>query len=219
MMSEFRTTGCQSLGHAEIAIFIDEKSGLSPDWLISFFESEVRNGAQFKENETVQIGWLLTSLRKSNDSGVLEVWEPEFDSFPVRWCRGVTNTLRHLTLQKSVCMELHVEPCFPSMRQAGTISPRFLDVEGVFQMSREVTRESNSGWVFSSQDSTAGQLELRSLFDLSFHQPKIVPFLALPSGASVNVTLHAIRVCCAGLSLSSQNSDLLKGLLDAPVFV
>ena len=149
-MREFRTTKCHAHGHPEIAILLDENSDLSPDWLISFFEAEVGNGQRFQADETVQVGWMLTMLRASSDPHCLELWEPEFDSLPINWCRGATNTLRHLIIQQSVCEELGVEPNFPSLREAGVASPCFGNSDGSFTMSRDESDGNDSGWVLAS---------------------------------------------------------------------
>ncbi len=54
---------------------------------------------------------MLTLLKEAAD-GELEVWEPQFDSMPIKWVRGVNNTLRHIILQKSVAEILGCEPAF-----------------------------------------------------------------------------------------------------------
>jgi len=218
-MKEYTTTKCHTYGHPEITILLDENSDLSPDWLISFFEAEVENGQRFQIGETVQVGWMLTMLRASSDPHRMELWEPEFDSLPITWCRGATNTLRHLILQQSVCEELGVEAYFPSLSEAGVASPCFGNSEGNFSMSRDDSEGNDSGWVLASLGYSGSEGQFQSLVELSFKQQKIVPFLALPPGASVTVTPELIEVEHSESRLSSESSELLRGILEAPVFV
>lgn len=218
-MREFRTTKCHTHGHPEIAILLDENSDLSPDWLISFFEMGVGNGKRFEADETVQVGWMLTMLRSSSDSKYLELWEPDFDSLPINWCRGATNTLRHLIIQQSVCEELGVEPRFPSLRDAGVASPCFGNLDGSFTMSRDESDGNDSGWVLASLGYAGSEGQFLSLFELSFQQQKIVPFLALPPGSSVMMTPERIEIGHGESRSSSDSSELLRGIGEAPVFV
>lgn len=212
-MREFRTTKCRTYGKPEIVILLDEDSNLSPDWLISFFEKNVEDGHQFEAEQTVQIGWMITMLRASEDAQCLEVWEPRFDSMPIQWSRGVTNTLHHLILQQSVCQELGVQPTYPSLRDAGVVAPSFGDSEEGFTMSRDEGDGNDSGWVFAPIGYSGSEGQFQSLFELSQRQPKVIPFLALPSGASVVIKQGQVDVEYGESHLSSAINPLLSGIV------
>lgn len=218
-MIEFRT----NLGRQparEIIVPLDERSGLEPKWLLKFFEDAVARGQCFSANETVQIGWMLVML-KENDQHDLEIWEPQFDSIPIRWIRGANNTIRHLILQKSVADLFQVEPEFPSLRQAGIASQSFLTTpsEHGFRLARQLPEGNDSGWSFDTPANSGDMPEFRSLFELSFHHPEIVPFLALPSEAIVLKKGDQITISLREKTLNSAQNKFLQSLSSVSVWV
>ena len=219
-MAEHRTTSCRTLGHPEISVTLGDEAQMDASWLLSFFETEVQRGRRFAADETVQIGWMLVMLQ-SNAAGDLEVWEPQFDSFPIRWTKGANNTFRHLVLQKSVCEQFGCEPDFPSLQQAGVVSPHFLDQSEAFSMSRDKPSNNDSGWVFSApkESVSEGAGEFRSLFEICFYHTEVIAFLAMPAGASVTKTKGLIEATTNGRPLSSKSNELLRKLSESPVLV
>lgn len=216
-MSLFRSLNCHKHGHPEFSIFVNDEAGLDASWLLSYFESEVQGGKCFNPEETVQIGWMVVIL-KSGSSGDLEVWEPEFDSVPIRWTKGVNNTLRHLILQKSMADVFGTEPDFPSLRQAGMMTEAFTNSEG-FSMVRRESEGNISGWEFSTFDGSGDPFELRSLFEVSFYHPDVIPFLALPPGAIVHKNTDSIKVVVGDQTATSATNIFLDGLTKMTVFV
>lgn len=124
-MANFRTQKCSKFGHPEILLHLADDAQMDPEWLIGFFENAVSTGGKFKPDDTVQIGWMIDKVQQ-NSEGDLEIWEPVFDSIPIKWVRGIDNTIRHLTLQKSVAELINMEPVFPSIIQAGTVVGKHL---------------------------------------------------------------------------------------------
>jgi hypothetical protein len=218
-MSELRTSFNQR-GQKEIVISLDTQSGLDPAWLVGFLQESVANGKHFLPGQTIQIGWMLVLL-KATESGVLELWEPQFDSIPIKWIRGIDNTLRHLILQKSITELLKVDPMFPSLRDSGSASKSFLTVPSPndFRLFREPSKGNDSGWRLDAAPFKSQHTEYRSLFELSFYQMAIVPFLALPTGAVINKSGTNLVVEVAGLSLDSKQSGLLQKLANSKTLV
>ena len=207
-MPDYRTKAIFPSGQKEIIINVSDESGIEPDWLLNFFEQSIKEGARFKPDETVQIGWMLTILKESTN-GALEVWEPQFDSMPIKWTRGVTNTMRHIVLQKSVAELLGCEPNFPSLRQAGITSQMFLDKPNEFIMSREITG-GDSGWMFRDaheEITEATACEYKSLYELSLYCMQIIPFLALPDGAKVTKRHRETILELGSKKVSSSQSE------------
>jgi hypothetical protein len=219
-MLEFSTNLRRQFAHQEIVLHLDKQSGLDPKWLVDFFQTSVAKGHRFLPNETVQIGWMVVIL-KENEKHDLEVWEPQFDSIPIRWIRGVNNTVRHLILQKSVAGLLQVEPVFPSLRQAGLVSRAFLigKDEAEFHMIRESFEANYSGWRFSLPTLAEDSSELCSLFELSFHRTGIVPFLALPPGAVVVRSKNHIAIELNSITVESSSNELLQELAAVSIWV
>jgi hypothetical protein len=208
-MADFRTSTGDRPDQPDIVLHLSDDARMAPRWLLDFFEDSVASGKQFKAEETVQIGWMVTKLVE-NPEGDLEVWEPRFRSVPIEWVRGVNATLRHLILQKSVADLFHRSPEFPSLRQAGYVAPSFWTSEGEFVMTRESPVGNDSGWRFSHTKADATGGEPYSLFEIACHSPTVVPFLALPPTGAVVRDRNVIVAECAGGIVSSQDNELLK---------
>jgi hypothetical protein len=159
---------------------------------------------------------MLVQLREGRES--LEIWEPDFDAIPIRWCRGVNNTLRHLTLQRAVCEALKCEPVFPSIRQAGITSPCFLESRS-FTMSRDLIAESDSGWAFAERGYAGSKGEFISLYHIALQKMSIIPFLALPEKSLVQMEPGLIEVNLGNIVISSRDNVFLSQLASAPIIV
>src|SRR6266481_7567847 len=208
-MADFRTRAGDRANQPQIVLHLSDKAQMSPQWLLDFFESSMASGRQFKPEETVQIGWMVTKLVESPE-GDLEVWEPRFKSVPIQWVRGVNTTLRHLILQKSVAELFQRDPEFPSLRQAGFVAPCFWEGKGHFKMTRENPAQNDSGWHFSFTNSDIVGDKLHSLFELACFCPAVVPFLALPVSGTVVRDSDAIVAECFGRAVSSRDNELLN---------
>lgn len=218
-MTKYRTSTCAEFGHNEISFTLNSDAGIEAQSLVEYFEKAVRTGQRFQAGETVQIGWMVVSIR-ANAEGDLELWEPQFDSVPIRWTKGVDNTFRHLIIQKSVCELFALEPDFPSLRSAGIVSADFLQNTDGFAMTRDRPTNNDSGWIFrGANEPTSVSAQFRSLFEVSFYQTNIIPFLALPVGANVTKVGGVIQANAAGKSISSKESELLRKLSESPILV
>jgi hypothetical protein len=219
-MPDYRTKIVSQSGQKDIVIHLSDESGIKPDWLLSFFEQSIREGARFRRDETVQIGWMLTILKETTN-GDLEIWEPQFDSMPIQWARGVNNTLRHLMLQKSVAELLGCEPNFPTLQQAGISSKAFLDSPDEFIMTREIVG-GDSGWMFREayeEITKTTQCEYKSLYELSLYCMQIIPFLALPDGAKVTKRYGETILELGSKNVSSTQSETLKRIAGSKYLV
>lgn len=196
-------------GFPEIHVDIADQFASAANWLVNYFETQVQKGISFEPGQTVEVGWSLLQLRQSGDH--LEVWEPDFDAMPIRWGNGANNTLRHLTLQRSVCDIVKCEPVFPSIRHAGIVSPRFLSSSS-FSMSRDQPSNSDSGWVFAESGYSGTEGEFISLYQIVLERFHVVPFLALPHGAFVRIEAGWIEVSFANETVSSEENALLREL-------
>ena len=217
-MENHYTKICKDSGHPEICFAVAKESQLSIDWLRNYFESEVSHGKTFQSGETIQIGWMFVQLKKISED-ILDVWEPDFDAIPIKWCRGVNNTLRHLILQRSVCNEIECEPNFPSLRQAGIASINFLNSENDFMMSRDYSPEGGSGWGFYQADELSLNGDFFSLYEIALNLIYVIPFLALPVGATVQRIGSNIELIYAGKQITSQNNDLLHRISEATILI
>jgi hypothetical protein len=212
-MKEYHSDFREKYNHPNITIRLNEASGLTPDWLLAFFDRQIQNGRVFADGETIQIGWLLGILKKKKKAnGDLELWEPLLQSIPVQWTLGANNIFRHLLLQRTVCELFGVTPSFPSMRQSGVASPSFLNAKGEVTLSRDAVRENDSGWVFKESGYTGNEGQLHSLFEIGIYHSGVIPFLALPQGANVECSRGKIRVSLNGIIHTSNDNGFLKNL-------
>jgi len=137
------TQKCKEHGHLEFSVQCDDTSALSPSlkWLLGWIEREV-------------VGWSWLEIRQRPD-GTLGLFEPDFQSLPVKFVDSVSNTLLHLFLQKCVAESLGLENemTVPSLRDGAIVCTEFGSTEG-FIMSRVTPKPADSGW-FLGCDSEA----------------------------------------------------------------
>ncbi|MFV8598475.1 hypothetical protein [Ralstonia pseudosolanacearum] len=209
-MIEYRTNLRQRYSHPNIVVAVASDLGTGFDWILSYFEGEVAAGAAFSDNQLVQIGWMLVKLCQ-NSSGDLEVWEPSFDAVPINWTRGASTTIRHLMLQRQTCVQLGIEPSFPVLSQSGVVSADFF-ASDKFDMERELCDvATDSGWLFKDPEPTGGKH--CSLFEIAVARPEVVPFLALPVGATVSYDKSGIGISLGDLRISSSTNEFIARLV------
>ena len=199
--------------HPNIVVLIDTNLEFAISSLQSYFEDQIRRGVVFRAGETVQIGWMIVML-KENLEGDLEVWEPRFGTVPIMWEQGVTKTYSQLVIQKTVCERIGVEPLFPSLMQSAVASLEFTSGRS-FRMYRAETAGTDSGWMLISDGSAGEGGTLSSLFEIASNRPEVIPFLALPIGASVVRTDGVIRIEYTGKVVDSDSDDFLRTLINS----
>lgn len=209
-MVEYGTDLRHRYNHPNIVVAVASDLRTGFDWFLSYFEGEVAAGVVFSDNQLVQIGWMLVKLCR-NSSGDLEVWEPRFDAVPINWTRGASTTIRHLMVQRETCAQLGVEPSFPVLTQSGVVSAEFF-ASGRFDMERELCEvATDSGWIFKDPEPTGGKH--CSLFEIAVARPEVVPFLALPVGATVSFDKSGIEISLGDRKISSSNNEFIARLV------
>ncbi|MGN4191832.1 MULTISPECIES: immunity protein Imm33 domain-containing protein [Burkholderia] len=210
-MKDFGLEFREKYGHPNIVVPMEDDLEFGAQAILNYFEDQIRQGAIFREGETVQIGWSILML-KAGAGETLETWEPEFSSMPISWIRGANTTYRHLMVQKEVCSQFGVEPDYPSLRQAAVVSSEFSSSNEFF-MVREPEDASNSGWVLTSRRGADANAEFRSLFEMAIKARRIIPFLALPVGAVVKFNRDEVSAELVGKKVSSKDNDLIGMVL------
>lgn len=206
----YSTRTCGQRSHPEIVVPLAAASGLTPDWLIGYFESAVKSGKVFKAEESVQVGGGLVKLVEG-DGGTLELWEPDFKSMPIEWVRGANETLRQLILQKSVAELVGARPDFAWVIHAGQVQEGWA-ARRVFEMHRNIPEDNHTGWSIETPEMPPPD-RLVSIYDLGRQLPICVPFFALPTGADIEISPTRLAIEFAGRSVSSDDNPLLKRLL------
>lgn len=186
------TTHSQEFGHPEISIHFDENAALSVDaeWLINYLETAVKAGEVFKENSTIQIGWMINCFR--TDGRTLWLYEPDFIRMPIVFVNSVNWTLAHLRLQRSVCESVGIDDMeFPALNQSGIVCNE-LKSATTFLLDRTQSKGADSGWFIGCADpkhdhNNPNTLQRKSLYEIISLKPKLVQYLALPPGVKILV--------------------------------
>jgi hypothetical protein len=192
------STKCSNFGHREFRIRGDSPA-LTADavWLIEFLESSVANGTCFRPGETIQIGWMV-NLIEEDGADLLTFSEPDFQHFPIKFSRSVTNTLFHLRIQKDTADSLGLLDllAIPSIRDAASVTEDFPRSAQV-HLSRNEPAGLHSGWIVEAVETDQGKegepraSKLISLYELAMARSDVIPYLGLPP---------SIRVLRAGSS-------------------
>ncbi|HKR42556.1 MAG TPA: hypothetical protein VJU59_23275 [Paraburkholderia sp.] len=210
-MADFKSNFRDRYHHPNVVVSMDADLEFGVPYIQSYFEDQIRRGTEFRAGETVQIGWMIVML-KADASGDLEIWEPRFGTVPIEWVRGVSNTYRQLMVQKTVGEQIGVEPMFPSLRQSAVVSPDFFSVRRIC-MLRSASQGADSGWVFSAGGDVREGGKVCSLFEIGGNRPDVIPFLALPAGASVVCADGEVEIQYGERVVNSNSNQFLKMLL------
>jgi hypothetical protein len=210
------TESLQKYGHEEFVISYDDRVVSQPDidWLLTFLERQVSDGVRYKPGETIQIGWMFVRVGESEAKLVLS--EPDLQHVPIVFVSGVTRTLCHLRLQKSIAESLGLADCmeFPTIQDGAIKCSRF-KVENDFVMARSQPAPPNSGWFFGCSDPHHDHNDPQNLWKTSLYQVVCgrhlcVAFLALPFDSAIQVNGKKIEAWLGDEELSTLPGSLLS---------
>ncbi len=183
----------------------DESRVPEPDarWLSGWLASEL---ATLRSGEFVRIGW-MTNLLKEYPDGI-HVSEPDFVQIPIAFVDSVTRTLVHLRRQRDVAESVGMEAVFPSIRDGATICDQ---LGREYVMHRRTPNAPDSGWFIGCTDvdhdhDDVANLSMDSLYAVAIRHEKVVPFLGLPSGCTVELYEDEF-----GLYLNDRTLSFKKG--------
>jgi hypothetical protein len=193
---QISTSTCAKHGHPEIVINFDE--ALVPErWvsdIISFLESRVAEGTQFEADQTFQLGWVVTKFL-ANGKGELVLCEPDFQTMPINWLPELSKAFTDEFEQNMVADSLGLGELVesPSCLQPALYCSQFSDGPDFYMSRMEVPPDDqvDSGWFLGCVDwdnhdhNADGNILKASLYELVTINPRIVPFLGLPQGASI----------------------------------
>lgn len=212
-----RTTRCGRQGHPEFRFNVDTAIVVEADvnWFLEWLEDTVARGTRFANGQTCQVGWVVTQIRQG-EGGDLSIWEPDMCHLPVEWSESLSRTLAHLRLQKDVVGSVLPlgELAFPSMRQSAIVCTRLRGADDLI-LERSTPAGADSGWFCGCRQDNHDHndpTELRrvSLYEAAVkHAPRIVPYLALPSGVLVEVAGGLPVVFREGKALNFQPGSYL----------
>ena len=197
-MRRFRTSRCALYGHKEIELAVDasdEQAVQECPKLVDVLEGLIIDNYRFEPGQTLRYGWSILRFELGPDD-LLTLHEPDFESLPVQYVPGVSNSVRHIASQiamiESFVMPIG-EPNFPSMNDEVTVCNRLATADG-FVMDRFHEDDDNecADWMISCNDDDhdhhdANEYDVISYYELLLKKPQILDFLAFPPGSTLVV--------------------------------
>ncbi|HEY1174058.1 MAG TPA: hypothetical protein VGH19_22015 [Verrucomicrobiae bacterium] len=216
-----KTTRCGEFGHKEFLIECDDvlvQAGTTR-WFIDWLESSVQAGKVFAPGQHVQLGWSILKVMPEVDN-YLSFSEPDFSSSPIQFVPGVSQSLQHLFIQKSIAESIGVkeELTIPSLQTSAIICSRF-SIEKPLFFSRSEPVEKDSGWFFGCLDQTHNHSVVEELRKVSLYEAalrhgfRMVPYLGLPAGTDVILVGKEIEIYRDRKPMALQPGSYLAELL------
>jgi hypothetical protein len=111
----------------------------------------VGDGERFRSGETLQIGWMPTTLERG-DADSLWVTEANLKSMPARFIDSVDRTVKHLRNRNDQVGGLSPwQPEFPSLRQSAVVHVGYRSASRLL-LTGDRARETGSGWSVTDRD-------------------------------------------------------------------
>lgn len=182
--------------------------------ILEGFEEQIASGVRFKDEETLQLGFMLNQFKKLDD-GRLVLEEPDMFSFPINFIPSMNYTFKTLRNQKDVVESVgsNVELNFPNIRQAIAVHKDYKSSAAVM-LERINPEDSQSGWwVHVQGDTSPENYSLTSLYQFALDRPDLVHYLALPVGAKAyDIKGSPIRIAINDREVTFQDGSYLSEL-------
>lgn len=197
-----RTTTCTAHGHRELTLQLATLPVGLESVLLDYFESAVAAGTTFTPDQTVQLGGAILRVCERED-GTLGLEERTLDPTPT-WIEEVDRALLTIWRQREVVAGIGLleRITFASEDQTAMVADCVFG-PGPIVMSRLGTPDAPadfSGWAIAcSSDHDHGERTFVPLRALAAKLPVVVPFLALPMGASVHLAAGVPTIMVDGV--------------------
>lgn len=196
MMHKSTTSRCAQYAHPEVLVSYAGTGIVREDVsiLLRNIEEMVKDGATFGPGETIQLGWLYGQFRE-HSPGLLSLYEPDLQAFPVAWVPGVTNILSINRFQLDVAdsFGLREQAEFTTFCHSCLICSQFR--AGIdFFMTRWLPDKADSGWFIGCLDDSHDHNDPDNLLCLSTYELATnvsrspLMYLALPPDVAVEIT-------------------------------
>jgi hypothetical protein len=213
---ELKTTACGEHDHPEFVIEFDS-DGLGDDHgteLVRTIEEMVAEGSVFRPGETFAIGWMVTRIDKAG-AGLLTLSEPDLDTHPLEYSRGITNTLRHKMIQVYTADSYGIDRddlVIPTIRQLAIACDRVPHADAVLLTRNDGTDPDDSGWLALCHDDDHDHQEESAVGVVPLHElarvrPEIVHWMMFPIGTTLLLEPGVEPVVLAG----EQPLELIEG--------
>ncbi|HEY1785117.1 MAG TPA: hypothetical protein VGG30_06180 [Pirellulales bacterium] len=217
---ETRTSNCSSYGQREFLIRCDDSiPAPDVDWLVALLESSVRDGHKYRDEETLQVGWMFNRVSSAPD-GLLLLSEPDMVTVPIQWADGVTETLRQLRLQNDTAesLDLGRRVRMPTIRESALVGRDFdRDPENIV-LERFEAEGNDSGWFIGYEKTPLDYNNPENLTRVSLYAavvqcPTAIPYLCLPCGTRIDREDGKVECSVTGKTIRPRAGSFLKQLL------
>jgi hypothetical protein len=188
-----KTVNCSKYGHDDVSMAVDDTADEAiVNSVIANLTAQVAAGKYFQPGETIQIGCGILRFERAA-SGGLELWEPDYRSFPVVFRPQITATIRQLSRQSdtshSVPEGLFQRAECPSILQSAIVCSEFSTPASGYMMKRDTASGNDSGWFIgclgNHDHQNPANLVRESLYRVLLSSQDLADFLHLPSGCAV----------------------------------
>lgn len=185
-----RTQRCREYGHPEVRLSFDETvvEAERASELLKSIEEEVSRGVRYKSGQSLQVGWSIVEFVDMSD-GTLELQEPDFRSFPIRYVDSMTRTLTYLSAQNaalaSIGASLEDQESCPTLYDSALLCDRAFKSRS-FMMERRPPAGNDSGWFIGCLEkhdhNKPKSLIRESLYRVALEKPEVIDLLLFPVG-------------------------------------
>lgn len=215
------TDKCSEYGHPEFFVYCEDFIPESDvKHFTSWLERAVSAGEVFKPNEILQTGWMINTFFETDD-GSLALLEPDMKSFPIAWVPGVTQTLRHMRLQRDLLVSVLPFDDFniPDIRQCAIVAEDLGEDTKDFYLERTDPKAKTSGWFIGNLNSQinyedSNNVRLDSLYAVAIKFPQLIMYFGLPAGIRVEIVASTISILRNGSKLEPLPDSFLEMILD-----
>jgi hypothetical protein len=162
----------------------------------------------------------MCTLVRLHEEGVLSIFEPRAVSLPIEWHESVTPAIAHLRLHNDVAESVGLRESvdFASMRQSCFVCSRADQASSIFMERAQPSSATDSGWFIGCTDDNHdhqrdSEVILVSLFEAGNMDDRVIPYLALPAGASVDLGPSVPGIFYRGSPVAIEPGSYLDGMM------
>ena len=177
-------------------------SNVVPDqwrnFVLQYCEEQQARGVQFKDGETIGVGWMVFKLKSETDHFIIQA--PKLGSMPMVFDDDCSNALQVAMTQKYMAESFGCPLTACNCLQSAIILKNLSREDGIFMNRQETEQGNDSGWFIGAQNSKLDpndpkNLERKSLWEISRLFPETIEFWQLQVNWQVVFEPRPIVLC------------------------
>ncbi|WP_028301900.1 immunity protein Imm33 domain-containing protein [Oceanospirillum beijerinckii] len=180
------TNKLHQYNHPEFQFSYDEKSipQQDIDWFSRYLEDQVKNGATFKDGETIQLGCMILKIDLIKNN-YLKLSEPNMKEIPIKFIDSISNSIKIIRQQQDTINSItKINIDFSSIRESIIVSDSFNSANN-FYMNKEEKEAHRSGWFFRDINNAEENYREISICEFIINRPDLAKYLAMPVGIGI----------------------------------